>query len=119
MNNNQRNIHTIDAQGKTLGRLASEIARLLIGKHKPTYAPHLDAGEHVQVVNAGGMVITGKKLEQKVYQHHTTYAGGLREKKMSAVWARDPGEVLRRAVSRMLPKNSFRKKRLQRLVVSK
>lgn len=114
----QREIHTIDAEGKAPGRLATEIVRLLIGKHKPTYTPHIDDGDHVQVINTGKMMITGKKLDQKVYTHHTTYAKGLRQKKMSTVWAEDPGDVLRRSVSRMLPKNKHRNERLKRLVVT-
>ena len=118
MNVMQREIHTIDAEGMAPGRLATEVARLLIGKHKPTFTPHIDDGDHVQVINAGKMVITGKKMDQKVYIHHTTYAKGLREKKMSTVWAEDPGEVLKRAVSRMLPKNKHRNERLKRLAVT-
>ena len=114
----QRDIHTIDAEGKAPGRIATEIVQFLIGKHKPTYTPHMDEGDHVQVVNAGKMVITGNKLDQKVYTHHTTYAKGLRQKKMSTVWAQDPGEILVRSVSRMLPKNKLRNERLKRLAVS-
>ncbi|NQV90248.1 50S ribosomal protein L13 [Candidatus Uhrbacteria bacterium] len=113
-----REIHTIDAEGKAPGRLATEIARLLIGKHKPTYTPHIDDGDHVQVLNAGKMEVTGKKMTQKVYYHHTEYAKGLRIKKMSKIWSDDPGEVLRRAVSRMLPKNKHRNERHKRLVVT-
>ncbi|TAL50147.1 50S ribosomal protein L13 [Patescibacteria group bacterium] len=111
-------IHTIDAAGKAPGRLATEVTRILIGKHKASWTPHIDDGDHVQVVNASKMVLTGKKLNQKVYHHHTTYAAGLRQKKMSTVWAEDPGDVLRRAVSRMLPKNKQRNERLKRLVVN-
>ncbi|PJE76487.1 50S ribosomal protein L13 [Candidatus Uhrbacteria bacterium CG10_big_fil_rev_8_21_14_0_10_48_16] len=118
MNVMSREIHTLDAEGKAPGRLATEIARLLIGKHKSTYTPHIDDGDHVQVLNASKMVVTGKKMDQKVYYHHTEYAQGLREKKMSKVWNEDPGEVLRRAVSRMLPKNKHRNERLKRLVVT-
>lgn len=115
----QRDIHTIDAQDKAPGRLATEVVRFLIGKHRPNYVAHIDAGDHVQVVNAAKMRLTGNKLAQKVYTHHTTYAKGLRVKKMSDVWAKDPGEVLKRAVSRMLPKNKHRNERLKRLSVSK
>lgn len=118
MNVTSREIHTFDAEGKAPGRLATEIAHLLIGKHKPTYTPHIDDGDHVQVLNASKMVVTGKKMDQKVYYHHTEYAKGLREKKMSKIWSEDPGEVLRRAVSRMLPKNKHRNERLKRLVVT-
>ncbi len=111
-------IHTIDATGKAPGRLATEVTHILLGKHKPTFTPHIDDGDHVQVVNASKMVLTGKKMNQKVYSHHTTYAAGLRQKKLSTVWAADPGDVLRRAVSRMLPKNKHRSERLKRLVVN-
>lgn len=113
-----REIHTIDAEGKAPGRIATEVAGLLIGKHKASFAPHIDDGDHVQVINAAKMNVTGKKLEQKTYYHHTGYAKGLREKKMKTLWAEDPGEVLRRAVSRMLPKNKHRNERMKRLVVT-
>ncbi len=113
----ERDIHTIDAQGKTPGRLATSIARILIGKNKVTYTPHLDAGDHVQVVNAAKMRLTGKKIEQKVYYRHTTRAQGLRVTNLKSLWTQDPSEVLRRAVSRMLPKNKHRSERMKRLVV--
>ena len=118
MNCMSHEIHTIDATGKAPGRLATEVTRILIGKHKTSFTPHIDDGDYVQVVNAGKMVITGKKMTQKVYSHHTTYAAGLRQKKLSTVWAKDPGDVLRRAVSRMLPKNKHRSERLKRLAVT-
>ena len=111
-------IHTIDAAGQAPGRLATEVTHILIGKHKPTFTPHIDDGDHVQVLNASKMVITGKKMDQKVYTHHTTYAKGLRQKKLSTLWAEDPADVLRRAVSRMLPKNKHRTERLKRLMVT-
>jgi large subunit ribosomal protein L13 len=119
MKDQTREIHTIDAQDKAPGRLATEIAQLLIGKHKSSFTPHIDDGDHVQVINAGKMSLTGKKLDQKVYYHHTTFAKGLRTTKMSTLWKNDPGEVLRRAVSRMLPKNKHRNERMKRLQVSK
>ncbi len=118
MKETTRDIHTLDAQGKAPGRLASEIATLLIGKHKTDFAPNLDIGDIVQVMNAGQMVISGKKLEQKNYYHHTGYAKGLRTKQMKKVWEENPGEVLRRAVSRMLPKNKHRTERLKRLMIT-
>jgi large subunit ribosomal protein L13 len=114
----QREIHTIDAEGKAPGRLATEIATLLIGKHKPEFTPNMDLGDHVQVTNASKMVITGKKMEQKNYYHHTGYAKGLRTMSLKRLWAKDPSEVLVRAVSRMLPKNKHRNERLKRLTVS-
>ncbi|MBI4256566.1 50S ribosomal protein L13 [Candidatus Uhrbacteria bacterium] len=111
-------IHTIDAAGKVPGRLATEVAQILIGKHKTSFTSHIDDGDHVQVTNASKMVLTGKKLNQKSYYRHTTYAAGLRETKLSTLWAKDPADVLRRAVSRMLPKNKQRSQRLKRLVVT-
>ncbi len=114
----KHDIHTLDAQGKAPGRIATEIARLLIGKHKPSYMPNLDMGDHVQVTNASKMVITGKKMDHKMYYQHSGYAGGLKETPMKKVWEKDPAEVLRRAVSRMLPKNKLRNERMKRLNVS-
>ena len=112
-----RDIHTIDAEGKVPGRLASQIAKILIGKNKPTYEPRIDSGDHIQVVNASKMRLTGKKIDQKVYYHHTTYAHGLRMLSLKTLWSKDPSDVLRRAVSRMLPKNKLRTGRMKRLVV--
>lgn len=113
----ERALHTIDASGKTPGRLATEIVRLLIGKHRAAYMPNVDGGDHVQVINASKMQITGKKLDQKVYHRHTTFAQGLRTTTMKTLWSRDPSDVLRRAVSRMLPKNKLRTQRMKRLLV--
>ncbi len=113
----ERDIQTIDAEGKSPGRLATHIAKILIGKHKPTYMPNIDSGDHVQVVNAAKMKITGKKIEQKVYHHHTTFASGLRTVSMKALMSSRPAEVLERAVSRMLPKNKLRVERLKRLLI--
>ncbi len=113
----QRDIQTIDADGKTPGRLASHIAKILIGKNKPTYEPHIDSGDHIQVLNASKMRLTGNKMDQKVYYHHTTRAHGLRVISLKALWSKDPSDVLRRAVSRMLPKNKLRTERMKRLVV--
>ena len=113
-----RDIHTIDAEGKAPGRLATEIAQLLIGKHKPDYMPNLDMGDHVQVTNAAKMTFTGKKLDHKTYYRHSGYAGGLKETPMQKVWEKNPAEVLERAVSRMLPKNKLRNERMKRLNVT-
>ncbi len=108
----------IDATGKVVGRLASEIATLLIGKHRPDYTPNFDQGDFVEVVNAAKMKLTGKnKLEQKKYYHHTRYTNGLKTEQLKAIWAKDPGEVLRRSVSRMLPKNKLRNERMKRLTI--
>ncbi len=112
-----RDIHTIDADGKVPGRLASQIAKILIGKNKPTYEPHIDSGDYIQVLNASKMRLTGNKIDQKVYYHHTTRASGLKTVSMKTLWSKDPSDILRRAVSRMLPKNKLRTERMKRLVV--
>lgn len=112
-----RDIQTIDAEGYAPGRLASRIAKILIGKNKPSYTPNIDSGDHVQVLNASKMRLTGKKIDQKVYYRHTTYGQGLRVTPLKAIWSKDPSDVLRRAVSRMLPKNKLRTPRMKRLTV--
>ncbi len=114
-----RDIHTIDAEGKAPGRIATEVARLLIGKHKPDYTPNIDGGDHVQVLNAAKVAWTGKKLAQKTYYRHSGYAGGLKEEKLEKRMERDPAGVLKDAISRMLPKNKLRNERMKRLVVEK
>lgn len=113
----QRDIHTIDADGKAPGRLATQIAKILIGKNKPTYTPHIDSGDHIQVLNASKMRLTGNKIDQKLYYHHTTRAHGLRTVSLKTLMGKDPSDVLRRAVSRMLPKNKLRTERMKRLLV--
>lgn len=112
-----RNIHKRDAAGQAPGRLASEIAPILMGKHKVDYQPNVDNGDFVEVDHCADMKITGKKLEQKLYRRHSMYLGGLKEKQMKKVFEEDPGQVLKEAVSRMLPKNKFRTARLKRLVI--
>jgi len=112
-----RDIHTIDAEGKAPGRIATEVATLLIGKHKPSFQPNIDGGDHVQIINASKMKFTGKKLDQKKYYRHSGYAGGLTETDMKDVWEQNPAEILERAISRMLPKNKQRTERMKRLVV--
>lgn len=114
----ERKTYTVDASGKILGRLASEIAKHLMGKNSVVYQPHIDAGDFVVVTNVTGIKVTGKKMDQKVYHHHTMYPGGIRTKQMAHVWAEDPADVLRRAVSRMLPKTKHRTARLLRLTIS-
>ena len=109
----------IDATGKVLGRLATEIAVLLKGKNKPGYLPNKDTGDIVVVSNAGKMKITGKKIEQKQYYHHTGYLGGLKAKSLKMLFPENPGEVLRLAVYGMLPKNKLRAKRIKRLKFEK
>lgn len=114
----QRNTYTIDATDKVLGRLATDIAMHLMGKHLPSYQAHIDAGDVVIVENVAKMKITGKKLDQKVYRRHSGYPGGLKEKPMSRLMEESPEEVLKAAVSRMLPKNKLRNPRLNRLKIS-
>lgn len=111
----ERKTHTIDATDQVLGRLASRIALILTGKNKPVYVPNIDVGDIVVVKNVKKIKITGQKLEQKKYYHHSGYPGGLKTKKMSEVFAKDPSEVLCRAVYNMLPKNKLRKQRFKRL----
>lgn len=109
----------IDATGKVLGRLAAEIARLLMGKHKATYLPNVDAGDTVRVKNADKVKLTGAKIDQKEYHHYSGYPGGLKTRKASELLAKNPGFVLRAAVDRMLPKNTFRARRMKRLTIVK
>lgn len=97
----------VDADGIVLGRLASEVANLLRGKHKTNYTTHLDNGDHIVVVNADKVVLSGRKLEQKVYRRHTGYPGGVRERVYGKWMAEQPEEVVRKAVRGMLPKNSL------------
>ncbi|MBN2490336.1 MAG: 50S ribosomal protein L13 [Planctomycetes bacterium] len=107
----------VDAEGKVLGRLAVEVARILMGKHRPTYTPHLDTGDFVVVVNARKVEVTGKKAEKKVYYHHTGYHGGLVVTPYEKMLARKPEEVIRLAVRRMLPKTRLGRHMLTKLKV--
>ncbi len=114
----ERKTHTVDASGKILGRLATEIAMHLMGKTNPNFQPNIDAGDHVIVTNVAGILVTGKKYEQKLYHHHTFHPGGLRTKTMRNLWEENPAKVLEAAVSRMLPKNKHRTARILRLKIS-
>jgi large subunit ribosomal protein L13 len=107
----------VDADGKTLGRLASEIAKVLRGKHKPIYSPHLDVGDYVVVVNAERIAVTGRKMDQKTYYRHTGYPGGLRETNLSDLLARHPTHAIKFAVRGMLPKNRLGRKMIRKLKV--
>lgn len=111
----KRETHTIDATGKVLGRLATEVAVLLRGKNKPDFLPYKDVGDIVVVVNADKIKITGRKIEQKKYYHHTGYLGGLKAEPLKTIFSKNPGEVLKRAVFGMLPKNKLRNKWIKRL----
>ena len=101
----ERKWHVIDATGKTLGRLASEIAQLLKGKHKPIYTPHLDTGDFVVVVNASNIQVTGKKAAQKIYYHHSHYPGGLKSINYATMMENHPIRIIEHAVKGMLPHN--------------
>jgi large subunit ribosomal protein L13 len=102
----ERGWHVLDAEARPLGRLATEVATLLLGKHKPTYEPHLAMGDFVIVVNASKVAVTGQKSLQKIYYRHSGYPGGLRERTLEQQLARDPRRVIERAVRGMLPHNS-------------
>jgi len=101
----EREWHLVDASGLPIGRLASEIAQILRGKHKPQYAPHLDVGDHVVVINAGQIGITSKKPEQKMYHSHSGYPGGIKSESFNSLRERKPEKIIERAVWGMLPKN--------------
>ncbi len=108
----------IDATGEAIGRLATKIVEALQGKNHPGYTPNMDNGDFVVVKNAAKVKVTGKKLDQKQYYHYSGYPGGLAVKKLSTVMAQDPADAIRRAVSKMLPKNRLRQPRLKRLTVN-
>ena len=109
--------YVVDASGKVLGRLANKIAVVLMGKHKPTYTPHVDTGDYVIVVNADKVVLTGKKLDQKKYYRHSGYPGGLKELTARQMFEKHPEKVIYLAVKRMLPKNKLGRKMLKKLKV--
>jgi large subunit ribosomal protein L13 len=109
--------YLVDAEGKTLGRLATQIAGLLRGKGKPQYTPHIDTGDFVVVVNAERIHVTGNKLEQKLYYRHSGYPGGLRSRTLAEQLERRPEEVLRKAVKGMLPKNKLAARQIVKLKV--
>ena len=111
----QRKWHLIDAEGKTLGRLSTEIAKLLRGKHKVTFTPHVDGGDYVVVINADKIEVTGKKRDNKVYRHHTGYIGNLKEINFKKLQEKKPEEIIRLSVSGMLPKNKLRAPMMKRL----
>src|SRR3954463_14291817 len=112
-----RQWHVIDAQDVVLGKLATRAAMLLMGKAKPTYTPFLDTGDHVIVINAEKIVLTGKKEEDKIYRHHSLYPGGLKERAARFVRAEKPERMIEEAVWGMLPKNRLGRKMLKKLKV--
>jgi large subunit ribosomal protein L13 len=109
--------YLVDAEGQTLGRLATRIADTLRGKRKPEYTPHIDTGDFVIVVNAEKIAVTGKKREDKIYYRHSGYPGGLRERTFAEEIARRPTEVLRKAVKGMLPRNRLARRQLTKLKI--
>jgi large subunit ribosomal protein L13 len=112
-----RKWYVIDAEDLVLGRLSTEVARILRGKHKPTFAPHLDTGDHVIVVNAEKVVLTANKAEQKIVYRHSGYPGGLKARSFADAQAAKPEEAVRRAVRGMLPKNRLGRQMLTKLKV--
>jgi large subunit ribosomal protein L13 len=113
----QRQWYVIDAEGKILGRMATEIAKVLRGKHKPIFTPNQDAGDFVVVVNARGLRLTGTKLEKKIYFRHTEYPGGIRERTAAEMLQEKPEELVKLAVKGMLPKNRLSRKLVTKLKV--
>ena len=113
----ERKWYVVDAEGKTLGRLASEVANVLRGKNKPTYTPHIDTGYYVIVVNAEKIQVTGKKLDQKIYYHHSEYVGGMKEATLREMMQKKPEFVITHAVKGMLPKGPLGRQMLKKLHV--
>jgi large subunit ribosomal protein L13 len=113
----KRQWHLMDAKDKVLGRFATQVARYLMGKHKPTYSNHMDTGDYVVVINAKGIKVTGRKEKQKVYRSHSGYPGGFKEVKYEKLKAERPEEIIKKAVGGMLPKNRLFAKRIARLKV--
>lgn len=113
----ERKWYIVDAEGKTLGRMASEIASVLRGKKKPIYTPHIDTGDYVIVVNAEKVTTTGKKLNQKIYYHHSDYVGGMKETTLKEMMNKKPEYVITHAVKGMLPKGPLGRQMLKKLFV--
>lgn len=117
MKNISRKLHKLDATDQAVGRLATQVANILRGKNKPEFEAHLDLGDIVEVINIAAMKFTGKKLWQKQYHHYSGYPGGLKSRKMSEIYAKKPGEILVRAVQKMLPDTRLRTGMLKRLII--
>ena len=113
----ERKWYVVDAEGQTLGRLASEIAKVLRGKNKAIYTPHADCGDYVIVVNAEKIAVTGKKLDQKIYYHHSDYVGGMKETTLKEMLAKQPDRVIEHAVKGMLPKGPLGREMYKKLFV--
>ena len=112
-----RKWYVVDAEGKTLGRLASEIAKVLRGKNKPVFTPHIDTGDYVIVTNAEKIKVTGKKMNQKIYYHHSDYVGGMKEATLAEMLAKKPEKVIELAVKGMLPKGPLGRSMIKKLFV--
>jgi large subunit ribosomal protein L13 len=112
-----RQWYLINAEGKVLGRLSAELAKILKGKNKPSYTPHVDTGDFVVVINAEKISLTGKKMKDKVYYHHTGYPGGIKETTAEKLLVKKPTEMIRMAVKGMLPKNSLGRQMLRKLKI--
>lgn len=112
-----RKWYVVDAEDKTLGRLAAEVSRILRGKHKPIFTPHMDTGDYVIVINAEKVKVTGKKMDQKVYHHHSEYVGGMKEATLREKMNKKPEEVIEHAVKGMLPKGPLGRKMYTKLHV--
>jgi len=115
----ERKWYVIDADGQTLGRLSAQVSKMLMGKHKPTYTPHLDTGDYIIIINADKIHTTGKKLDQKLYRKHTGYVGNLKETTLRVMKAKKPEYVIMHAVKGMLPKKALGAKMLKKLRVYK
>lgn len=113
----ERKWYVVDAEGQTLGRLAAEVAKVLRGKNKPEFTPHIDTGDNVIVINAEKIKVTGKKLDQKVYYHHSDYVGGMKETKLREMMAKKPEQVIELAVKGMLPKGPLGRTMIKKLHV--
>ena len=113
----ERKWYVVDAEGQTLGRMASEIAKVLRGKNKPEYTPHVDAGDYVVVVNAEKVKVSGKKLQQKIYYNHSDYVGGMKETTLAEMMAKKPEKVIELAVKGMLPKGPMGRDMIKKLHV--
>ncbi len=112
-----RDWYEIDAEGKILGKIAAEIAFKLMGKHKPSYTPHVDGGDYIIVINADKFAVTGNKLKDKKYYRHSGYPGGLKVRNLEEMLEKKPAEVIRKAVERMLPKNKLGSQMINRLKI--
>ena len=114
----ERKWYVVDAEGQTLGRLAAEVAKVLRGKNKPEFTPHIDTGDNVIVINAEKIKVTGKKLDQKVYYHHSDYVGGMKETTLREMMAKKPEQVIELAVKGMLPKGPLGRTMIKKLHVN-